>query len=98
LKPDAKPDDNEPVTAAWLLAAGWLPVAGEPFSFTSACGFLRLDLFGHDDSRCVDAVIGGVIFPHYETRGLVRGLCAALRVDLVEPDGTATAGERASAA
>lgn len=81
-----KPDDNEPVTAEWLLSCGWLPCEGEPFSFTSDCAFLRLDLFGPDDNRSVDAVIGGCIFPHYETRGVVRQLCAALRIDLVEPE------------
>lgn len=86
----SRPDDAQPVTGEWLLSCGWLSVEGEPFSYTSDCGFVRLDLYGSEDKRDAEAVIGGCIFPHYETRGAVRQLCAALRIDLVEPDGTVT--------
>jgi len=78
-----KPDDDEPVTADWLR-----PLCIEVSEYGSY--WVLADLADHNRVTCIKwscgfhLKVGGVSVADRATRGDVRRLCAALKIDLKE--------------
>jgi hypothetical protein len=68
-------DSDEPITPEWLASVGFDPAD----SFTHDLYPVRMELFA---DRSGEAIIGGVIFPHMNTRRDVRRLFAGLKMHL----------------
>lgn len=71
-------DDGEPLDEAFLQSAGF----DSADSFTHDLYPICMELFA---GRSGEAIIGGVIFPHMDTRGDLRRLFAGLKLHLPEP-------------